>query len=145
MNVVRDLFAFLARLAIGVIFIAHGSQKFFVMGMDMVVQGFGQAGIPLAPVSAWFNALVELVGGILFILGLFLPVVGVLLALNMLGALVLVHLPYGLFLPEGFEYVLTLLVTVLALGFNGGRWTLDQLVFARRTRQPAPEPASPEV
>ena len=142
MDVVRDLFAFVGRLGIGLVFFAHGLMKLTGMGMSGVTAGFEQAGIPLPTLSSWYNVLVELVGGALFVIGLLLPLVGVLLAINMAGALVFVHLSYGLFLPEGFEYVLVLLVAVLAIGFNGGRWSIDQLLFSRRTRreaEPAPE------
>ncbi|GAA2793947.1 DoxX family protein [Saccharopolyspora taberi] len=132
MDIARDLFAFVGRLGIGIIFVAHGLQKLTTMGISGVAQGFETAGIPLPVISAWYNVLVELIGGVLLIIGLALPLVGVLLAINMAGALVFVHLAGGLFLPTGFEYVLALGVAALAIGFNGGRWAVDKLIFGRR-------------
>ncbi|GAA0529419.1 membrane protein [Saccharopolyspora subtropica] len=132
MNVLRDLFAFVGRLGIGIILFAHGWQKVVDIGMGGVVQGFAQFGIPLPAVSAWYVALVELIGGALMILGFLLPLVGLLVAVAMGGAVVLVHLPHGLFAPMGFELPLAIGVAALALGFNGGRWSIDHALLGRR-------------
>ncbi|GGM66256.1 membrane protein [Longimycelium tulufanense] len=128
---VRDLVLLLARVALGAVFIAHGWDKLANKGMDNVTTAFEGMEIPMPALSAWFAALVELVGGAALIAGLLLPLAGVLLAANMLGALFLVHLEGGLFLPQGYEYVLVLAVTALALGFNGGRFSLDRVLFRR--------------
>jgi putative oxidoreductase len=56
------------RVAIGLIFAAHGWQK-FSMGLDGVARFFGSVGIPLPEVSAFIVAFVELVGGIGLIVG----------------------------------------------------------------------------
>jgi putative oxidoreductase len=137
MNAVRDFFAFIGRLGIGIILVAHGWQKFVDFGIGVVTQGFAESGMPLPVVSAWFTALVELVGGVLMIIGLLLPLVGVLVAIVMGGALFLVHLPFGLFAPMGYELVLAIGVAALALGFNGGNWSLDHVLFGRRAVEPA--------
>lgn len=52
----------------------------------------------------------------------------------MLGALVIVHLPAGFFLPNGIEFVLTLLAAAGALSLTGpGAYSLDALFRGRRT------------
>lgn len=129
MQRVRDLSALIGRLGVGVVFIAHGWQKFTEWGLDGTAAAFEGMGVPLPTLSAWFAAIVELVGGSLLVLGVALPVVGVLLALNMFGALVIVHLPNGLLGEGGFELVLVLGVAALALGFNGGAYALDRTLF----------------
>ncbi|MER7081171.1 putative oxidoreductase [Saccharopolyspora kobensis] len=136
MHVVRDFFAFIGRLGIGIILIAHGWQKLVDYGIGAVAGGFAEMNIPLPQLAAWFTALVELVGGAFFILGLLLPLVGILIAVVMAGAVFFVHLPHGLFSPEGFELPLAIGVAALALGFNGGRWSIDHGMFGRR-RAPA--------
>lgn len=57
---------------------------------------FAQSGVPLPMISGPANVLLEAVGGLAIIVGLAVPVIGVLMAVNMLGAWVLVH-PGGLF------------------------------------------------
>lgn len=129
---VRDLVLLLARLALGVVFIAHGLQKFLSWGISGTADSFGQMGVPLPGVSAWIAALVEVLGGVAMLVGVALPAAGVLLALTMLGALVLAHLGTGFFVSNGgFEYVLVLALAALALGFNGGKYSLDRVVSGR--------------
>ncbi|HEX6345112.1 DoxX family protein [Umezawaea sp.] len=138
MERVRDLAALIGRLGVGAVFIAHGWQKFFEYGMDGTAASFVQMGIPAATASAWFAAVVELVGGAMLLVGAALPVAGSLLALNMAGALVLVHLEHGMLAPNGYQLVLVLAVAALALGFNGGAYSVDEVLRKSRTREPVP-------
>ncbi|GAA2816528.1 DoxX family protein [Saccharopolyspora taberi] len=131
----RELTVLLARLVVGATFIAHGYQKVAVNGMDKVVEGFGQMGIPLPSVAAWFTVAVEFLGGATLILGVLLPVAGVLLAALMVGAMGFAHLSSGFFTGDGgFEYVLVLAVVSLVLGFSGSRYTLPAL-FAKQPQR----------
>ncbi|MEH0982392.1 DoxX family protein [Micromonospora sp. CPCC 205556] len=143
----RDLAVLFARVAVGVIFIAHGWQKLTEWGLDGTAAAFGQMGVPLPTASAWFAALVELVGGVALVAGLAVPVAGLLLALNMLGAFLIVHLGNGVFVStNGFELVLTLGTMALLLAAVGaGRFSLDRIIAPRLSHgvgRPASEPAA---
>ncbi|PWU55454.1 hypothetical protein DLE60_28050 [Micromonospora globispora] len=83
--------------------------------------------------SAWFAAPVELAGGIALVVGLAVPVSGLLLALDMLGAFLIVHVGNGIFVnANGFELVLALGATALLLAAVGaGRFSLDRLIAPR--------------
>jgi len=60
------------------------------------------------------------------------PVAG-LLAIDMLGAIALVHLSKGFFLPDGYEFALTLMGGSLALALAGaGEHSLDRMLSARK-------------
>ncbi|RRO20574.1 DoxX family protein [Saccharopolyspora rhizosphaerae] len=135
MTALGSLFTFIGRILIGIILIAHGWQKLMVWGVPTTAQNFSQMGIPLPQVAAWYATIVELVGGILLILGLALPLVGLAVAINMAGAILFVHLPHGLFAPNGFELPLAVGAAALAMGFNGGNWSIDHAVFGRRGRR----------
>ncbi|MDQ2587134.1 DoxX family protein [Saccharothrix yanglingensis] len=128
----KDVAALIGRIGVGVVFIAHGWQKVAEWGLDGTATAFAGMGVPLPTLSAWFAAIVELGGGAMLLLGIATPVVGVLLAVDMLGALVIVHLPNGLLGQGGYELVLVLGVAALALGFNGGSLALDRVVKDRR-------------
>ncbi|GAB2736845.1 DoxX family protein [Salinifilum aidingensis] len=132
MHILRDLFALVARVGIGVVLIAHGWQKFVDWGIAGTAESFRGMGVPSPTAAAWFAAVVELVGGVLLVLGLLLPLVGVAVAVDMAGAALFVHAGQGLFVPDGVELVLVLGVATLALGFGGGRWSLDHGLFRRR-------------
>lgn len=127
---VRDAVILLARLGVGVIFIAHGLRKLAVDGIGATAESFAEAGVPLATLSAWLVALVELVAGIAMVIGLAVPVAGVLLAALMLGAYLLVHHGRGIFVDEGgAELVIALGAASLLLALTGaGRFGLDDTV-----------------
>lgn len=126
----KDVGLLLGRIAVGVVFIAHGAQKFFEYGIAGVTASFTGMGVPMPGVSALFAASVELVGGTLLLLGAALPVAAALLVIDMLGAIVLVDLKLGLI--GGFELPLLLLAGALTFGLNGGKYTVDNLVFKSR-------------
>jgi putative oxidoreductase len=129
-----DLALLLVRLAVGAIFIAHGAQKIFVYGFAGVAGSFGQMGVPMAEITGPLVAIVEFVGGIALVLGLLTRLAAIALAIDMLGAMLLVHLAGGFFLPAGVEFALLLFLACLALAIAGaGALSIDHSVAGRRT------------
>src|SRR5437588_1903185 len=101
MERVRDLGALIGRIGLSVIFIAHGYQKFAQWGIGGTTASFTKMGIPAPTLSAWYAALVEVAGGAALVVGFALPVAGILLAVDMAGALVFVHAGHGFFSSSG--------------------------------------------
>ncbi|MFD2027673.1 DoxX family protein [Promicromonospora aerolata] len=135
----KDLAVLVARVAIGAVLIAHGAQKFFTFGIGGTVDSFAGMGVPVPEAAALFAAVVELVGGAALVLGAATSVAGLLVTLNMLGALVLVHLGNGVFVDQGgFELVAALGAGALILAATGpGAWSVDHLVGRTRTARRA--------
>jgi putative oxidoreductase len=130
------------RIATAIIFIAHGAQKFFQIGVANITQGFTQMGIPMPGLTAPFITGLELVGGALLLVGLLTRPIALLLLFDMLGAMFLVHFRNGFFLPNGYEFTFILAATSLALAIAGpGALAVDPIIANRRRPRLAPAPA----
>ena len=117
------------RIVTGLIFLAHGYQKFFIMGIDGTTGFFTQLGIPLPGVAAVLVATLESLGGIALILGLFTRIVAIPLAIDMVSAIFFFHAKNGFFVPGGIEFVLLLMSAAIALALAGpGSPSLDSLL-----------------
>lgn len=115
------------RITVGLIFFMHGWQKLFMMGIPGVSGFFGSLGVPAAGFMAGFITFLELLGGLALILGVATRIVAALLAINMLVALLLVHLANGFFASNGgYEFVLILMAASVAFVFSGaGSMSVD--------------------
>ena len=77
-------------------------------------------------------ALLEFFAGLALVVGLLTRLAALGLAFNMLGAILLVHLAAGFFLPTGFEFAFTLLAASLCLVLAGpGALSVDAMLAAR--------------
>lgn len=124
----------LVRLVVGLLFIGHGVQKLFGWFGGYGPKGTGgwmeSVGIKPGVVMAVLAGLMELLGGVLFAVGLLTPLAAVLIAATMLGAIVKVHGPNGLWsTANGYEYQLVLLVVAIGVALTGaGAYSLDALL-----------------
>lgn len=126
------------RLILGGAFTAHGVQK-ITNGVDGFAGMLGGMGIPASGLMAWFVTLLEVVGGLMLIVGALVGVVSVLLILNMLVAMFTVHWSNGFFFNNpggpGIEVNLLYIAGLLALMLMGaGLYSVDA---ARRGTRPA--------
>ncbi len=101
------------RIVVGVIFLAHGVQKF--QGIEGMIQFFGSVGLP--SIMVYVIATIEAVGGALLILGLFTRMSALGTSLVMLGAIFKVKLGMGFF--NGYEFDLLLLASSISLILSG--------------------------
>ena len=130
------------RLGIGVIFIAHGAQKLFGWFGGYGLEGTGgwMESIGLSPgvVMAGLAGGIELIGGLLLIIGLLVRPAAFALAITMLVAIFTVHLNNGLFMNNnGYEFGLALLLINLALIFRGaGSHSIDNIIAKTLSTNP---------
>lgn len=126
----RSVAPLFLRLAIGPIFLFHGSMKLFLTPAAAVAF-FEKIGLPgfFAPVVG----AVEVAAGLALILGLGTRLAAAALSLILLGALFKVKLRMGFVTPQGpgWEFDLALLGGTLSLLVSGaGRYSLEELLSA---------------
>ncbi|WP_405058908.1 DoxX family protein [Kribbella sp. NBC_01505] len=135
--IAQDLVLLIARVGVGIVFVAHGWQKFRTNGIDATAQAFQGMGVPSPTISAYYATGAELIAGTALILGILTPIAGVLLALDMFGAFLFVHMPNGVFAGDGgWELVGALGLFALVVAAVGpGRFSLDRLIVRTPERE----------
>lgn len=84
-------------------------EKFFIFALIGTAGFFEQIGLRPALVWATLVPFAEFSGGLALVVGLLTRYAALILALDMIVAITVVHLPKGFPLPEGYEFALTLL------------------------------------
>lgn len=111
--------AFLLRLTLGVMFIAHGLLKVFVFTLPGTAQFFASVGFP--GWAAYPVAIAELVGGVLLVAGIYSRVVAIALIPVLAGA-AWVHLGNGWVFSSangGWEYPIFLIFVAAVVALLG--------------------------
>ena len=105
----------LIRIAAALAFLYHGCGILFGAFGGPGPQGFA-AYVHVSVPAAYLVGIAQITGGIAVLLGIFTRVGAVCLAIVMLGAIFLVHVPHGFDISKGgYEYALTQLFIALAL------------------------------
>ncbi|GGL03022.1 DoxX family protein [Nocardia jinanensis] len=122
-----DIGLLILRLAFGLLFAAHGTQKLFGWfggeGLEANNAGFEKMGFEPGSLFGTAAGLSELVGGLLLAFGAFTPL-GAAIVLG--TAIVIVDTGFGKGLLGGYEMGLLFAVAASAIAFTGpGRLSLD--------------------
>ena len=132
-----DIALLVARIIVGIVFMAHGSQKLFGafggQGFSATIQSMGTLG--------YFLIAGEFFGGLGLIVGFLSRFSAASLTVIMIGAIVQVHARFGFFMNwfgkkqgEGFEYHLLAIALFLVILIAGpGRITILHLLPLPRT------------
>ncbi len=127
------------RLVLGVVFFAHGSQKmlgwFGGYGFAGTMEFFTQQMLIPMPL-ALLVFIAEFFGSLGLIIGFLSRVAAFGIACDMIGAVLMVHLPNGFFMNwsgknagEGYEYFLLVIAICVALILCGsGKWSVDRAI-----------------
>jgi putative oxidoreductase len=110
----------IARIVIGLLFLEHGTSKLFDFPHGTMAQ-------PTMGSLIWFQGIIELVGGVLFILGFQTRLVAFILAGDMAVAYFMAHEPKALYpmLNGGDAAILYCFVFLIYFVSGPGRWSAD--------------------
>ena len=128
------------RMALGAIFLVHGYPK-LTQAVGPMQTMFIQHGLPGQLV--YVAGVIETFGGLLLVVGLFARGVALILAMEMVVAIVKVHNVHGIMALHEYEFPLALAAGALALATVGaGTLSVDHVLFgeagARRSRSTKP-------
>ena len=138
-------FALPLRLIVGYGFMAHGFAK-LARGPEVFIGILHAIGLPFSFFLGWATILIELIGGLVILLGAFVPLASVPMIVVLLVAIFTVHLPNGFssiklvaydgagahFGQPGYETDLLYVAGLLALCFGGaGPFSVDGFVKPR--------------
>lgn len=140
---VSDWAPTLVRLGVGSAMVVNGAGKVFgvgprAVGIDAFAGYLGTLGVPAPVFFSWAAALAEFGGGLLLLLGLLTRLAAIFIAITMIAAALLVHVPGGF--PTASvgtaytigEYTWVLIATSVSLLLSGpGRLSLEQALFGR--------------
>jgi putative oxidoreductase len=133
------------RLVVGFGFMEHGYAK-LARGPESFIGILHALGMPAPELLAWATILIELVGGLAVLVGAFVPLASIPMAIVLFVAIFTVHLPNGFssiklqavtaagarFGQPGYETDLLYLAGLLALVLGGsGPWALDRSLRKR--------------
>jgi len=113
---VQPIALLVLRLALGAVMVGHGYHK--VNGHVHDFAGF----LTSMHIPAWLAyvvAVTEFLGGILILLGLFTRFAALAICIDMVVAILKVHLPHGLLGAGGYEFPLALAAIAFSLIFFG--------------------------
>jgi putative oxidoreductase len=125
----RPLALLLLRCGLALVFIFHGYPKLFG---DTAVYVSAFEGLGLPGYSVYVTGVIEVAGGLMLLLGLFTPVVALLLLVDMGAAIWKYNFSEGVYAVREYELPLVLGLAALALATTGaGPFSLDHLIFRR--------------
>src|SRR6516225_6652519 len=137
-----DWYAVPLRLIVGFGFMQHGYAK-LARGPEDFINILHAIGVPAAFLAGWATIVVELIGGVLIVLGALVPIATIPMVIVLLTAIFTVHLPNGFssiklqsfdaagahFGQPGYETDLLYLAGLVALCLGGpGPISIDGLL-----------------
>ena len=116
------------RIVTALLFLEHGTAK--LLGFPATTDASPAMWSP-----AWITGVIELVGGLFLLIGLWTRWVGIILAIEMIAVYVLFHAGQSPFpLLNGGESALLFAFIFLALGLIGaGEWSVDKVMASKRS------------
>ena len=128
MDDAKTYLAPLGRLLLASLFIYAGYTKLFVFGPEGTAQFFVKAGAPIPEISNWIAIIVELIGGIMILIGLQARWVALVLAIWCVATAFGFHLPASAMMHDMNHFYKNLAIAgglLYVVAYGAGRLSVD--------------------
>lgn len=109
------------RFYLALTMIIHGLTRIYAGGVAPFGEFLTMQGFPLGFYMAWAITIFEICGGMILIIGYFVPILAIVFATQLLTGIILVHAPSGWFVVglgrNGMEYSVLLVISFLAVAY----------------------------
>lgn len=109
------------RFYLALTMIIHGIARISAGGVAPFGEFLTMQGFPPGFSLAWAITIFEIVGGLLLMVGYFVPTLAIIFATHLLAGIILVHAPNGWFVVglgrNGMEYSVLLIISFLAIAY----------------------------
>jgi len=126
----RDIAGTIVRVVVGITFLMRVLGKFKIGAAAVATNVMAKNGLEPSLAFAYAAIILEMVGGVCLIIGLFTRFFAAALAIEMATALLFVHLPKGYAAGGGgYEYVLLIGIVLFAIAIRGGGpYSADRMI-----------------
>lgn len=117
----QNLALTILRVYLALTMIIHGVARIYAGGVAPFGEFLNMQGFPLGFYLAWAITIFEIAGGIVLIIGYFIPILAVVFAVQLAVGIILVHASSGWFVVglgrNGMEYSFLLIVSFLCVAY----------------------------
>lgn len=117
----KNLSLTILRVYIALTMIIHGVARIYAEGVLPFGEFLNMQGFPLGLYLAWAITIFEITGGIVLMIGYFIPILAVVFAVQLAVGIILVHASSGWFVVglgrNGMEYSVLLIVSFLCMAY----------------------------
>ncbi|MEK7725353.1 MAG: DoxX family protein [Acidobacteriota bacterium] len=110
------------RVYLALTMIIHGVARIYAEGVLPFGEFLNMQGFPLGFYLAWAITIFEIAGGIVLIIGYFIPILAIVFAVQLAVGIILVHASSGWFVVglgrNGMEYSVLLIVSFLCVAYE---------------------------
>lgn len=117
----QNLALTILRVYLALTMIIHGVARIFAGGVLPFGEFLDMQGFPLGFYLAWAITIFEIAGGIILVIGYFVPLLAIVFAVQLAVGIILVHASSGWFVVglgrNGMEYSVLLIVAFLSVAY----------------------------
>lgn len=110
------------RISLALTMLIHGVARIYAGGVSPFGDFLNSQNFPVGFYLAWTITIFEIIGGLILVIGYFVPILAILFAVELLAGIILVHASSGWFVVglgrNGMEYSVLLIISFLCIAYS---------------------------